>query len=848
MMLIITYTDLIKDKRFVSLQSLIKEETIPVIRGKFGATQSRSVWDLVVGDVIILSAGDRVPADCLVLESSSLMVEEKVPHEEENDKRKTKKSVNGDPFLYADSLVQGGTCKALVMCVGPISTRGAKEEPINTDIDTNLQRKLKNLEGHFTAYAAYSSALIFLVMVILLIIQLSTHDTTDENQPGIAGLLFQKLTTILNFSVVLWMVSVPEGLSLSIGISLAFSVMKMYGDKLLVRKLDAPEKMGQIEEICCGKTGTITTGNMKVAQFHCEKQDIIKNTRKNTLLHCELTDIASKLIQESIMYNCEARIEMDQTVYKPVGNSTEVSLLRFLQDAEIPVHLLIQKKLGGNILAVCPFSSISKRSVTVVRCPDEPSLVTVYIKGAPEIVIGHCKKQLHNGQEYDLEDPTILLDHVNNMASQPLRVITFAFVQMDYNDWNSTYNSGSNPEQELENKLSENQLPFCYIGSFGLRDTLRPRVQSCVQYARDHAKLGVRLVSGDHIETARMIAIKAGILKPEESGKPNAVMLASEFRERVGGVVTSIRDGQTVQEIHDPEAFRDIVHDLRVLARADASDKLTLIVGLQSMNRKVAATGDGINDLAAISHAEVGISMGSGVAAAKEVSDIVLTGDDFEASLRAVMWGRNIYHNITRFLQFQVTVNISLLVILFIGIIWFGQSPITSVQLLWINLIMDIFAALALATEPPLKSVIEGPPYTDNVALLSPTVWRQILGVSLFNILIVVLVMFFGAMAAGIGDYDRTTSTLMGKPAGFETRAAATYTTLDKAYLQSLHKKQHFTYIFNIFVFLNLFNMINCRKIGKRDFNVFESMFHNWYFIFLFAIIGGVQFAGTQYL
>lgn len=169
--------------------------------------------------------------------------------------------------MYADSLVLKGTCKALVCCVGPVSTRGPREEKINTDIDTKLQVKLKNLEGHFTVYAAISSAVIFILMLILLIITLSTFDesTAPANQPGIAGQLFSKLTSQFNFAVVLWMVSVPEGLSLAIGISLAFSVMKMYNDKLLVRNLDAPEKMGSIEEICCGKTGTITTGNMKVA-------------------------------------------------------------------------------------------------------------------------------------------------------------------------------------------------------------------------------------------------------------------------------------------------------------------------------------------------------------------------------------------------------------------------------------------------------------------------------------------------------------------------------------------------------------------------------------------------------
>lgn len=470
------------------------------------------------------------------------------------------------------------------------------------------------------------------------------------------------------------------------------------------------------------------------------------------------------------------------------------------------------------------------------------------MKGAPEEVIRHCHNRLIQGQETQI-DQHDCLKNVDAMAAQPLRVLTFAYVQMSFSDWERYEHSDRSPEQIVEELVNSQQLPFCYIGSFGLRDTLRPRVQSCVQYARDHARLGVRLVSGDHLETAKMVALKAGILKPEESGKPYAVMEAEQFRQLVEGIDQFIDEatGNIILKVKNEDAFREIAHDLRVLARANASDKHMLIVGLQGLNRKVAATGDGINDLDAIARADVGISMGSGVAAAKEASDLILTGDDFEASLRAVMWGRNIYHNITRFLQFQVTVNISCLVVLFIGIILFNQQPLTSVQLLWINLIMDIFAALALATEPPLKSVIEGAPYTDNVALLSPTVWRQILGVAFFNVFILVIVMFFGRIAAGLPEYDRSTSTLVSMPEGFGDRKVSAYTSEDLLFIQSQSKARHFTYIFNIFVFLQLFNMINCRKIGKRDFNVFESMFHNWYFLFLFCLIGGVQFVGTQY-
>jgi magnesium-transporting ATPase (P-type) len=225
---------------------------------------------------------------------------------------------------------------------------------------------------------------------------------------------------------------------------------------------------------------------------------------------------------------------MEQTTYSPVGNCTEVAFLKFLQDAEIPVHLLIQKKLG-NIRAVCPFSSVSKRSITVVRNPDNHNVVTFYLKGAPEEVIRHCSNRLVQGQEVQI-DADECLKNVKVMASHPLRVLTFAYLQMNFSEWERYEHSDRSAEQIVEELLNTQQLPFCYIGSFGLRDTLRPRVQSCVQYARDHAKLGIRLVSGDHFETAKNVAIKAGILKPEETGKQYSCMEAHIFRDLVEGV------------------------------------------------------------------------------------------------------------------------------------------------------------------------------------------------------------------------------------------------------------------------------------------------------------------------
>ena len=346
-----------------------------------------------------------------------------------------------------------------------------------------------------------------------------------------------------------------------------------------------------------------------------------------------------------------------------------------------------------------------------------------------------------------------------------------------------------------------------------MKDPLRPNVSKCVKYARDQGHLSVRLVSGDHVETAKQVAIKAGILRPEEAGRSYAVMTGHQFRELVGGLTQQKGEmGNSVESVPDNiQSFMEVADHIRVLARATPQDRLILVTGLRAIGKSVAVTGSGINDVEALAAADVGLAMGSGCSAAKEAADIVLTDNDFEATLRSVMWGRNIYHNVSRFLQFQVTVNISALATVFIGGIFFGESPLSAVQLLWINLIMDTFAAIALSTEPPLASVLQGVPFKNNASVLSGTVWRQIFGVSLWNTIIMVFLILFGSYIGGL-SYNFSTPTELNTP---EAEA----------------KRKHFTYIFNTFIFLQLFNEINCRKVGRRDFNVFEKFLHNYYFL-----------------
>jgi len=275
------------------------------------------------------------------------------------------------------------------------------------------------------------------------------------------------------------------------------------------------------------------------------------------------------------------------------------------------------------------------------------------------------------------------------------------------------------------------------------------------------------------------------------------------------------------------------------------------------MGRVVAATGEGINDVSALRSADVGLAMGSGCSAAKEAASLVLTDDDFQASLRGIMWGRNIFHNVARFLQFQITVNLSVIFTVFVGCCFFAESPISAVGLLWINLIMDTFAALALSTEPPLRSILHAKPNEDGAKILADHVWRQILGISILNMVIMTILIFFGSLIADLKfTNEDALAWSQGTPPACNGKILAGSSELPKlltecmparAYFRSLDKRRLFTYIFNTFVFLQLFNEINCRKVGAKEYNVFSAPFHNAYFLIVLGGTAAVQVCLVQF-
>lgn len=325
---------------------------------------------------------------------------------------------------------------------------------------------------------------------------------------------------------------------------------------------------------------------------------------------------------------------------------------------------------------------------------------------------------------------------------------------------------------EHEDDILQLEKDNIFLGVFALHDPLRPRVRQVVSYAHKGG-MNVRIVSGDHLETVKALAIDAGVL-PEEAVQDhvsaevqrNYAMEAADFRNLVGGVEEiKGEDGEITFAPKNQQAFEQIIDTLKVLGRADARDKLLMVAGLAQMGKKVAVVGDGINDLAAFKVAHVSIAMGSGTSLAKNNSSMILATNDFEACMKAVMWGRNIYTNIRRFLQFQITANFSVLLVVIIGTVQLTESPFNAVQLLWINLIMDIFAALALATAPPLANVIRQKAISDDTPILSKVIWRQIYGITLWNVVVMSIIIFAGKTLFGleyVGATQATDNTLEG--------------------------------------------------------------------------------------
>ncbi|XP_029682230.1 plasma membrane calcium-transporting ATPase 2 isoform X3 [Takifugu rubripes] len=669
-----------------------------------------------------------------------------------------------------------------------------------------LQGKLTKLAVQIGKAGLVMSA----ITVIILVLYFAVDNFVMQKRPWLpecTPIYIQYFVKFFIIGVTVLVVAVPEGLPLAVTISLAYSVKKMMKDNNLVRHLDACETMGNATAICSDKTGTLTTNRMTAVQ--CYVGDVHYKTIPDPgALPPKSLDLLVNAISINSAYTTKILPpDKEGGLPKQVGNKTECGLLGLVLDLKRDYQPIRNQIPEEKLYKVYTFNSVRKSMSTVIKLPD--GSFRMYSKGASEIVLKKCSHILNEGGEPRVFRPRdkdeMVKKVIEPMACDGLRTICVA-----YRD----FSGDPEPNWDDENNILSDLTAICVVG---IEDPVRSEVPDAIQRCQ-RAGITVRMVTGDNINTARAIAIKCGIIHP---GEDFLCIDGKEFNRRIRN-----EKGEVEQERIDK-----VWPKLRVLARSSPTDKHTLVKGIidstmVDQRQVVAVTGDGTNDGPALKKADVGFAMGiAGTDVAKEASDIILTDDNFSSIVKAVMWGRNVYDSISKFLQFQLTVNVVAVIVAFTGACITQDSPLKAVQMLWVNLIMDTFASLALATEPPTESLLKRKPYGRNKPLISSTMTKNILGHGVYQLIIIFTLLFVGEQ---IFDIDSGRNAPLHSP-----------------------PSEHYTIIFNTFVMMQLFNEINARKIhGER--NVFDGIFRNPIFCSIvfgtFAMqIVIVQFGGKPF-
>ncbi|XP_032314844.1 plasma membrane calcium-transporting ATPase 2 isoform X3 [Camelus ferus] len=678
----------------------------------------------------------------------------------------------------------------------------------------NMHKKEKSvLQGKLTKLAVQigKAGLVMSAITVIILVLYFTVDTFVVNKkpwlPECTPVYVQYFVKFFIIGVTVLVVAVPEGLPLAVTISLAYSVKKMMKDNNLVRHLDACETMGNATAICSDKTGTLTTNRMTVVQAYVGDVHY-KEIPDPSSINAKTMELLVNAIAINSAYTTKILPpEKEGALPRQVGNKTECGLLGFVLDLKQDYEPVRSQMPEEKLYKVYTFNSVRKSMSTVIKMPDES--FRMYSKGASEIMLKKCCKILNGAGEPRVFRPRdrdeMVKKVIEPMACDGLRTICVA-----YRD----FPSSPEPDWDNENDILNDLTCICVVG---IEDPVRPEVPEAIRKCQ-RAGITVRMVTGDNINTARAIAIKCGIIHP---GEDFLCLEGKEFNRRIRN-----EKGEIEQERIDK-----IWPKLRVLARSSPTDKHTLVKGIidsthTEQRQVVAVTGDGTNDGPALKKADVGFAMGiAGTDVAKEASDIILTDDNFSSIVKAVMWGRNVYDSISKFLQFQLTVNVVAVIVAFTGACITQDSPLKAVQMLWVNLIMDTFASLALATEPPTETLLLRKPYGRNKPLISRTMMKNILGHAVYQLTLIFTLLFVGEKMFQI-DSGRN-APLHSPPS------------------------EHYTIIFNTFVMMQLFNEINARKIhGER--NVFDGIFRNPIFCTIvlgtFAIqIVIVQFGGKPF-
>ena len=673
-------------KKFNLLTALSEEQPVKVRRN--GKVMEIPRHDVVVGDVVLVEVGDEVPADGELILCNDLQINESTLTGEPVAEKSLEGGGDGAyprNVILRSTMVMNGRGEFVVTAVGDATEIGkvAKKSTEQTSVETPLHMQLDKLAKMISKVGSVVSVAAFFIFLI--------HDILTN--PAWGGKdYFYMAEIVLNYfmmAVTLIVMAVPEGLPMAITLSLALNMRRMLKSNNLVRKLHACETMGAVTVICTDKTGTLTQNKMQVSALELKQGD-------------------EALLDTAIALNSTAELNDG----KPIGNPTESALLLWL-DAHGKDYEELRKQV--NVLKQLPFSTERKMMATLAEVDGETYL---FVKGAPEIVMKKCiiedRMQRQSAEELD------------EWQHKAMRTLAFAYKKIEVSIMRTSRTSTA----EVVALLDANDLQLQAIAA--IADPIRPDVPAAVQECR-HAGIEVKVVTGDTAATAMEIGKQIGVFEDEP--------------ENIGadGSMTSLDQqmitGEQWEALSDEEAY-ERAKDIRVMSRARPTDKQRLVAMLQKRGEVVAVTGDGTNDAPALHYAHVGLSLGSGTSVAKEASDMTLLDDSFKSIANAVMWGRSLYRNLQRFLFFQLVVNVAALLLVLGGSVIGTEMPLTVTQILWVNLIMDTFAALALASLPPSHEVMNDKPRKASDFIINKSIGFGILfcGIVFFLVMFALLV------------------------------------------------------------------------------------------------------------
>lgn len=923
-----SYTNYTKEKKFRELNDK-NMSMIKTFIKRDGKIIESSPDEVLVGDIVKISNGSILPADgilisyegSLKIEESSLTGEsdliEKCLYEEcLNIYMERSISQIPSPIVFSGTSVKEGNGWYMVLSVGSNSKKGKIQESVQQNVEndeskTPLENKLDVIANQIGFFGMGSGILTLIVLFIQFGINFNrTYNESGSGERSIA----QDVIKIIILCIAIVVVAIPEGLPLAVTLSLAFSIKKMMKDNNLVRKMYACETMGGANFICSDKTGTLTKNEMNIFEiFNCKDSIDLKevvtstsksliNSYKNKEKNKDAVQISSddyfsrlyfELFSTSIICNIQMLIDEENNI----SNESKTDLPFALLLKKLNLNLFsIQSKYNVNSnsqVKRIPFNSTRKKMSTLVSHPSFPTGHRLFVKGAAEIILNSISSFV-NPIDVEVipissEDEVRFEDLIRTYANKSLRTIAVAYKDVSL----AEADQYSNKESDLEEK------DLTLISIVGIKDTLREGVYDSIEKC-NLAGINVIMVTGDLKETAVAISKECGIWTLEDDSPiPEYFSLTgNEFFSLIEGIECTVC-GKDINECTDPktkaqakkmkvsskkiqrhkiknmEKFEEIAKDLRVLARSRPIDKYALVLGLRRLNNVVAVTGDGTNDAQALSKSDVGFAMGiQGSDIAKNSADIIILDDNFTSIVKAVVWGRNIFDCIRKFIQFQLTVNFTACFLIFITACIGNESPITAIQMLWLNMIMDSLGSLALATESPCDDILERKPYSRHESIINEYMWKQIIGNSIFLICILLSVYLYGHVFLPEDNHNRLLDikqiytcfeTFPGKYPSENSR----FTVLSglESYWESSSKQRinitkdlcgdyfkagslfeayeiykskwvsttHMTFIYNIFVMYTLFNQINSRVLNDK-LNILSNIHKNVLFLIIIII------------